>query len=141
MGDDGVMRPPDLSAFLDGDERVIAWFKAGPGPSWAVWLANVPIDPRTLLLLPLIRLILRVRRYWVVLTDRSILVLRLNTLTGKPRHLDGRLPRRTQLGPFEGRGWIRTGGIRLFAPEVSDKQAVQDADEEMGFPRPVPGIW
>ena len=92
------------------------------------------------MLLP-ITLALRVRKYWVLLTDRSIVVVRLNALTGKPSHLDVRLPRRTQIGPFEGRGWIRIGGIRLFAFEVSDKQAVQDADEEMGFPRPVPGIW
>lgn len=86
-------------------------------------------------------LLLRVRRYWVVLTDRSIVVLRLNALTGRPRHLDLRLPRRTQLGPFSGRGWIQLGPIRMFAFEVSDKQAIQDADDQMGFPRPIPGVW
>lgn len=139
--------PTDVAPFLDSDERVVAWFNAVSGPSWAVWLEGTALlfpDPRVViflpLLLPLVR-VLRVRRYRVVLTDRSILALRRKFLTGKPHHVDVRLPRETQLGPFEGRGWIRLGGIRMFASEVSDKQAVQDADEDMGFPRPVPGIW
>lgn len=135
------MRGAYLSPFLEPDEPVVAWFNAGSGPSWAVWLAGVPLpDPRSAMLLPL-TLALHVRKYWVVLTDRSIVVLRLNSLTGKPRHVDVRVPRRTQLGPFFGRGWIQLGHIRMFTFEVSDTQAVQDADEEMGFPRPVPGVW
>lgn len=135
------MRGADLSRFLEADEPVRAWFNTGSGPSWAVWLAGVPLpDFRSAMLLPL-TLALRVRKYWVLLTDRSVVVVRLNALTGKPGHLDLRLPRRTQLGPFAGRGWIQLGHIRMFAFEVSDKQAIQDADEEMGFPRPVPGIW
>lgn len=135
------MTGTDVSSFLEPDEAIIRWFNAGSGPPWAVWLAGVELpDLRSAMLLPL-TLILRVRKYWVLLTDRSVVVLRLNALTGKPHRLELRLPRRTQLGPFAGRGWIQLGPIRMFAFEVGDKQAIQAADEEMGFPRPVPGIW
>lgn len=135
------MRPSDLTPFLDEHERVESGFDAGSGPSWAVWLSSRYVfeDPRVVIYLPLVYL-LRIRRYRVVITDRGILVVRLSMVTGKPRDVI-RLPRETQLGPFEGRGWIRLGGIRMFAPEMSDKRAVQDADERAGFPRPVPGLW
>ncbi len=137
------MRPTDLAPFLDADEQVRGGFNAGSGRSWAVWLSGHALldnPPRMMFLLPFI-LLLRVRSYRVVITDRSIVVLRLSMVSGRPREVELRLPRQTQLGPFRGRGWIELGGIRMFAPEVDDKRAVQDADEEVGFPRPVPGIW
>jgi hypothetical protein len=131
-----------VALFLDPGEQVRGGFNAGSGPFWAVWLAGQSVleDPRLLLLLPLV-LLLRVRSHRVVITDRSIVVVRLSLLSGRPRDVEVRLPRRTQLRPFEGRGWIELGGMRMFAPEVDDKRAVQDADEEMGFPRPIPSIW
>jgi hypothetical protein len=88
------VRGTDVSSFLQPDEAITRWFNTGSGPSWAVWLAGVELpDPRSAMLLPL-TLALGVRKYWVLVTDRSIVVLRLNALTGKPRRLEGSRPDR-----------------------------------------------
>ncbi len=83
-----------------------------------------------------------VRNYVVGVTDRSIVVVGNTLTTRRPKDIVARIPRATRLGPFSGNGLITVAGIEMYPLDVSDLQAVQDADAELGYECPPPrSLW
>lgn len=78
----------------------------------------------------------------MAVTDEAVVVIRTTLALGNPVEQIARLPRATRLGPFVGNGVITVGGIEMYVWEVSDLQAVQDADGEIGYDCPgPPSLW
>jgi hypothetical protein len=77
----------------------------------------------------------------VAVTDRAIVLVRASQFAERPRQVIARLPRQTQIGPFEGRGWITLNGVRMWVRDVPDLLDVQAADQAMGYDTGPPAIW
>jgi hypothetical protein len=134
-----------LERFLERGERIEHVLRATSGPRAAVWLGSAPKSTAqgTLLvpvLIPLARA-LKVRNYIIAVTDRAILLIAASQFAEHPRELIARLPRRTPLGPFEGRGWITVNGIRLWVRDVAGLRVVQEADRAIGHETGPPDFW
>jgi hypothetical protein len=125
-----------LGAFLEPGERVHYAFRATAGPRRAIWLGPTPSNGSAVLFAPVLLAAaraLKVMNLVVAVTDRAIVVVRTSQFGEHPREVVARLPRQTQLGPFEGRGWITLGGMRMWVRDVPDLLEVQDADHAVGF--------
>lgn len=125
-----------LRVFLEPDERIDYAFRATAGPRGAVWLGPAPKNGGAILIAPVLLAAARalnVTNVIVAVTDRAIVLVRASQFAEHPREVMARLPRQTQLGPFEGRGWITLNGMHMWVRDVSDLQEVQAADHAVGF--------
>jgi hypothetical protein len=133
-----------LRAFLEPDERVDYAFRATGGPRGAVWLGPTPNSGGAIILAPVLlgaARVLNVTNVIVAVTDRAIVLVRASQFAEHPREVIARLPRQTQLGPFEGRGWITLNGMHMWVRDVSDLLEVQAADHAVGFETGPPDYW
>jgi hypothetical protein len=125
-----------LGAFLEPDERIDYAFRATAGPRGTAWLGPAPNNGGAVVFAPVLLAAaraLKVMNIIVAVTDRAIVLVRASQFAEHPRDVIARLPRHTQLGPFEGRGWITLNGLRMWVRDVSDLLEVQDADHAAGF--------
>jgi hypothetical protein len=81
--------------FLESGEKVEEVFPAQAGSPWMVGLGGGLL------------LLLFAKPRDVVVTDRSIVVLRQSKATATPKELLGRIPRNTMIGPVRGI-WAKT---------------------------------